>query len=340
MKNICICGGGSIGHVISGYLGTKEGVKVNILTRKPAEWQKELHIFTPEGNSLKGKLNIVSNLPQESVTGCDIILICLPGYAIKEELERIKPYVSPGTYIGSVFSSTGFFFEAMKMFDDSIPLWGFQRVPFIARTKEYGKSAYLLGYKPYHNIAIEHCDNKKNFRKEIEQLLDRPVNLLNNYYEASFTNSNPLLHPARLYSLFSDWNKDIYYDTQMLFYEEWDKRASEILIALDKELFTILDLLPVSKDFLMPILKHYESNDADSLTAKIRSIESFKGIKTPMIKYEKGWQPDLDSRYFQEDFLYGLRYIYEKACELKSDVPVITKIFNWGLNLLNSHRQI
>lgn len=333
MKRICICGGGSLGHVIAGYLSAKKEVEVNILTQRPQLWKHELHISTPEGSTLHGKLSIISDNPEEVLRGTDIVLLCLPGYAIKSELIKIKPYVNSRTFVGSVFSSTGFFFEAMELFEGDVPLWGFQRVPFIARTNVYGESAHLLGYKSCHNIAIERCEDKEGFRTIIEELFDAPVRLLNNYYEASFTNSNPILHPSRLYTLFKDWNKEVYYDHQFLFYEDWTDEASKLLIALDGELFSLLGKLPVAPDFLTPILPYYESIDAVSLTHKIRSINSFKGIATPMIHSDKGWQPDLDSRYFQEDFMYGLRYIYQEAHRQGVAIPMIDMVYDWGVNI-------
>ena len=336
MRTICICGGGSLGHVIAGYLGRKDNVSVNILTRKPELWKHELCISTPDGDVVKGKLNVISNKPEEALRNATIVLLCLPGYAIKSELLNIKPYLTSQAYVGSVFSSTGFFFEALDLLDESIPLWGFQRVPFIARTDKYGESAHLLGYKSGHSIAVERCNDKEPFRQIIEDLFDAPVRLLNNYYEASFTNSNPILHPSRLYTLFKDWTNEVYYDHQYLFYEEWTDEASELLIALDKELFRILEYLPVSADYLVPILPYYESTDAQGLTRKICSIGGFKGIKTPMICSEKGWQPDLDSRYFQEDFMHGLRYIHQEAHRLGVDVPMIDKVYNWGKRLIRS----
>ena len=57
MKRICICGGGSLGHAIAGYLSAKKDVEVNILTQRPQLWKHELHIFTPEGITLYGRLN-------------------------------------------------------------------------------------------------------------------------------------------------------------------------------------------------------------------------------------------------------------------------------------------
>lgn len=336
MKRICICGGGSLGHVIAGYLSAKKDVEVNILTQRPQLWKQELHISTPEDDTLHGRLHIISDNPEEVLHEADIVLLCLPGYAIKSELIKIKPYVNEHTYVGSVFSSTGFFFEAMELFEGDVPLWGFQRVPFIARTNVYGESAHLLGYKNSHNIAIERCEDKEGFRAIIEELFDAPVRLLNNYYEASFTNSNPILHPSRLYTLFKDWNKEVYYDRQFLFYEEWTDEASELLIALDRELFSLLSRLPVALSFLTPILPYYESTDAASLTYKIRSINSFKGIFTPMIHSDKGWQPDLNSRYFQEDFMYGLRYIYQEAHRLGVVVPTIDEVYHWGKDMAES----
>ena len=83
MDTICICGGGSLGHVIAGYLSAKKDVKVNILTQKPQNWKGELCISTPEGNCLTGKLNIVSSYPEEALHEASIVLLCLPGYAIK-----------------------------------------------------------------------------------------------------------------------------------------------------------------------------------------------------------------------------------------------------------------
>lgn len=70
--------------------------------------------------------------------------------------------------------------------------------------QEYGKSAHLLGFKSSYNIAIEHVaeEEKVKFASIIQHWFERPVNVLNNFYEASLTNSNPLLHTSRLYTMF------------------------------------------------------------------------------------------------------------------------------------------
>lgn len=334
MRGICICGGGSLGHVVAGYLAATKPVKVNVLTQRPERWSREIVVDTPDGKVLYGGLNVVSSDPAEALSGVDVVLLCLPGFAIRDELIKIRPYLNKDTYVGSVFSSTGFFFEAMQLLGEDIPLWGFQRVPFIARTEKYGHSAHLLGYKSAHNIAVERCDDKEGFRALIESLFDAPVTLLRNYYEASLTNSNPLLHTSRLYTMFGGENEGRVFPRMILFYEEWTVEAAQLLIDMDEEFFTILRYLPVSEGYLPRILDYYESHDAESLARKLSSIQGFKGITSPMTETAEGWVPDFASRYFTEDFPYGLRYIWELAHQLNIDVPYIDKVYNWGISKL------
>lgn len=334
MKTICICGGGSLGHVIAGWLSAKGKAKVNILTGRPESWGNSVTVETPQDGALEGVLSVVSREPQEAVAPADVVLFCYPGYMIASELERISPYLKPGAYVGSVFSSTGFFFEALKILPATQPLWGFQRVPFISRVKEYGRSANLLGYKPCYHIAVENVsDQQKNdFSGMIADWFERPVHLLKNYYEASLTNSNPLLHTSRLYTMFGAENEGRIYPCMINFYEEWTVEAADMLIKMDAEFFELLKVLPVTPGYLPPILEYYESHDAESLARKLSSIQGFKGITSPMIQIEEGWVPDFKSRYFTEDFPYGLKYIWQLAHDHDIPCPNIDKVYAWGIS--------
>ncbi len=330
---ICICGGGNLGHVVAGFLAAREDCVVSLLTRRPALWQQQLTISTPDGRQLVGRLERISSEPAEVIADADLILLCLPGYSIQEVLLQICPFLKPRTPVGSVVCSTGFFFEAMERLSPDTPLFGFQRVPFIARTTTYGHSAALLGYKPQLSIAIEHASEKEPLRATIERLFRTPVQLLSSYYEASLTNSNPLLHPARLYTLWKDWHEGVVYDSQPMFYEMWTEEASELLIALDCEFFHLLRVLPVREGSIPTILDYYESTDAASLTRKLRSIEAFKGILAPMKAVAGGFVPDFQSRYFTEDFPFGMRIIQQLARQHQVAIPMIDKVLMWGMKV-------
>jgi len=335
--NICICGGGNLGHVITGYLAHK-GYEVNLLTRHPERWSRTILISTPEGKTIEGTIQHLSAEPFELIPQADLVLFCLPGYGIADTLRAIRPYLKPHTPVGSVVSSTGFFFEALELLPETTPLFGFQRVPFIARVEEYGKSAHLLGYKSSLSVAIEKRETPLNppcLGGTLGDMFDTPVHLLESHYEVSLTNSNPLLHTSRLYSMWHDWHEGITYPTQNQFYSDWTDEASQLLIDMDAEFFRLLDVLPVTPGAIPTVLDYYESTDAASLTKKLQSIEAFKGILSPMRKVGDAFVPDFQSRYFTEDFPYGLAIIHRLMHEHHIDCPSIDKVYEWGMSTIN-----
>ena len=328
---ICICGGGNLGHVCAGFLANR-GHQVSILTTKPERWNTELKIVAPN-KTFTGKLTLVTSKPEEVMPQAEMILICLPGYAIHEELEIVKPYLAEGAIVGTVVSSTGFFFEAFAVLPSDIPLFGFQRVPFISRIIEYGKEAELKGYKETLHVAIEHTTDKESIRKELEKLFEKPVTLADSYYEVSLSNSNPLLHPSRLYTMWKDWRPEIVYPRNPQFYAEWTMEASELLIQMDDEFQKLLNALGLKPGCIPTILDYYESADAVSLTQKLHEIRAFQGILSPMKEVADGWIPDFTSRYFTEDFPYGMRFIVVTAHEHNVEIPTIEKVYQWGLKV-------
>lgn len=332
MTKVCICGGGSLAHVCVGVLSSQNEVEVNIFTRKPDLWSHHLEVTDLNGKVYNGTLSCISNNPEEALKDCNIILLCLPGYAIESTLTNIKPYIGDAV-VGTVVSSTGFFFAAHKVLGEDARLFGFQRVPYIARTVEYGHSANLLGYKPQLAIAVENVEGTEAFRQLVEALWMTPVNLLGSHYEVSLTNSNPILHTARLYTLWKDWNGEKY-DHNILFYKEWTIEAAQMLIDMDAEFMQLLDVLPVTKGEIPSLLEYYESHDAESLCHKITSIPAFQNITSPMKEVEGGWIPDFESRYFTEDFPYGLTCIWQLAHEKGIACPYIDKVYAWGMSKL------
>ena len=333
VKKICICGGGALGSVIAGWSSAKGKGEDTLLTGHPESFSSTLGVDLPCAEALEGAVSRVSDKPSEVISDADIVLLCYPGYMIRPCLEAIKGYLRPDARVGSVVSSTGFFFEAHKILPPRQVIWGFQRAPFIARVGDYGKSAHLLGFKKSLNVAVEGLETmeKEDFVRFLSFWFETPVSLLSNFYEASLTNSNPLLHPARLYDLFGEENEGRVYPEQILFYEQWTERASQYLISLDRELFSLLSVLPVTPGFLPSILDYYESTSAGELSAKLRSIEAFKKIPAPMRQSPHGWVPDYSSRYFREDFPYGLKYVRDLAYERQVPTPLMDKLLGWGM---------
>ena len=337
---ICICGGGNIGHVMAGFLATKNDCEVVVLTTKPQNWSETIRVDDCRGHSFFGTPRLITSSPSKAVSEVDVVLVCLPGFAIHDTLSKIAPFLRPTTWVGTAVSSTGFFFEAMQLLLPSQPLFGFQRVPFISRIVEYGKYAELKGYKESLSIAVEHIADKEPVRAFWEKILGTPVALLGSYYEVSLSNSNPLLHPSRLYSLWKDWKEGMFYDRIPLFYEDWTEEASSLLISMDEELQQLLEKLPVKKGSIPSILDYYESSDASSLTRKIKGIKAFQGILSPMKETSQGYVPDYTNRYFTEDIPYGMRFIVETALKYGQQLPVTNTVYQWGMNCIDNYREL
>jgi len=330
MIRVCICGGGSLGHVCAGVLASQEDVEVNLFTQKPEQWSHHIKVTDLGGKVFEGNIAVISNNAEDALRDSDIVFLCLPGFAIESTLVSIKPFVANAA-VGSIVCSTGFFFAAHRILGEDVRLFGFQRVPYIARTNEYGHSANLLGYKPQLSIACENIEKVEEFRQLVEKLWMTPTKLLSSHYEVSLTNSNPILHTGRLYSMWKDWNGEVY-DHMILFYKEWTIEASLTLIDMDAEFMQLLDVLPVKKGAIPSLLEYYESHDAESLCKKISSIPAFQEIASPMKKVEGGWVPDFESRYFTEDFPYGLTFIKKLAEEKGIATPTIDKVYAWGMS--------
>lgn len=328
--NICICGGGNLGHVCAGFLANR-GHQVSILTTKPSRWGKSIEITAPD-DTFVGELAAVTSEPAEVIPQVEMVLICLPGFAIHDELEKIKLHISKDTIVGTIVSSTGFFFEAFKVLPSDITLFGFQRVPFISRTIEYGHLAELKGYKETLSVAIEQTESKEPIRQQLERLFEKPVTLLDSHYEVSLSNSNPLLHPSRLYTMWKDWQPGITYPRNPQFYVEWTLEASVLLIQMDEEFQNLLKILGLKPNCIPTVLDYYESTDAESLTHKLQTIKAFQGIYSPMKEVSGGFIPDFTSRYFTEDFPYGMRFIVETAQNQGVEIPTIEEVYRWGLS--------
>ncbi len=95
---------------------------------------------------------------------------------------------------------------------------------------------------------------------------------------------------------------------------------------MDKEFFALLKKLNVSTKHIETLLEHYEATDAAGMTDRIQCIESLSTILSPMKQVEGGWIPDFGSRYFTEDFPYGLKTICDLAKLHKVSCPNLENV--------------
>jgi len=319
---VVIIGAGNLGFVCAARMAAK-GIAVTMLTGSPEEWTNIAAADDCDGRHFEGPFVVTSN--PSCVATAELVFLCLPGNAMKAKLAQIIPHLRSATPILSVFSGDGFFFIAEELLGASWPVLGFQRVPFICRTKIPHRLGGITGYKKELFLAHRNVDNPVHWRNFVETFSGTKTSLLDNFYEAALVNSNAVLHPARLMSLKKQIEENGPFKRMPLFYEEWDDVASDWAIRLDEELRAVAAKMGAR---IQPILEYYESTDIASLTRKISSISAFKGIGSPIT--EDG-TIDYQSRYIQADVKIALLYVYALATKhniRRETMNVILEEFN------------
>ena len=174
--NITLIGGGNSSHTIIPLL-SNSGHSVSLYTRNPEKWSKNvtMEYTNKEGkviDSLRGKLKYASNKPQEIIPDSDIIILSLPVSVYRLMLQNIAPYIDKNrkVYIGVIYGQGG----VNWMMDNLIAKFNLNNLiyfsvgllPWITRTKEYGKIGINYGPKKNNVIALNNKD-EFNYLNEV-----------------------------------------------------------------------------------------------------------------------------------------------------------------------------
>lgn len=326
---VCVIGGGNIGSVLAGDMAFR-GYEVDLLTGKPERWSYEIEVHDLEQGKVQvGQLHQITD-SLEILAQADVIFSTLPSNVFCKKIKDMAPFLKKGTYLGIVPGSGGCEFCCQDLIEKGCVLFGFQRVHSIARIREYGKSVNVTSRKNEVQIGAIPRNKTKEACEKVEALLGIPARAVDNYLNVTLTPSNPILHTTRLYAMFRDYEENMVYERNIQFYAEWNEESSAMLLACDQELqnickkFSKLDLRQV-----VSLKKHYEVQDQKQMTEKISHIPAFQNIWSPMERKGTGYVPDKNSRYFEEDFPYGLCIIKAFAVITQEKTPNIDCVLKW-----------
>jgi len=332
--NVCILGGGNIGTLLIGDIGTKEGVSLRLLTSRPEEWNNIIEVFDKDGTfEYSGRLDVISNNPEEVIRDADIIISTLPANILGEVIQKIKPFIKAGAWIGLMPGNGGGEFYCNELVENGCTVFGFQRVHGISRLKEYGKSVFNLDKKKELYIGTVPAIRSQEVCKVMEHLFNVKCNPLENYLQVTIAPANPILHTARIYEIFRNYKEGIYWKKMVGFYSDWTEESSTMLLGSDEEVQKLCHKLDkINLSGVGSVKGYFGAQTARQMTAKISSKSALKNIQSPMILTEKGYVPDFTSRYFLEDFSSGL-CIIKSFCEIAElKTPFIDKILMWFEN--------
>lgn len=330
VKNICILGAGNVGIASAVDLSLRN-YNVTLLTSKADKLEKDFTKIDIDTNQKSTATNInVTNNYDKALNNCDLCIITVPSFMIEDTIARIKDFFPKIILFTPGYGDKHKYCN--KLIKKGCIITGFDRSPYICRLIDANtvnaskKSQIRVGAVNYSKIT--------EIAELYSNMFDFKVIALPNYLTVNFTPSNPILHTSRLYSMFKDYNKEHKFDHMIKFYAEWTDDSSEVMLAMDNELQEICRAIEnkdkIDLSMVVPLTVHYESPTVKLMTNKITSIKSFKNIDAPMIKTAEGcYLVDWNSRYFKEDFPFGLAILKKYAQQYKVNTPFMDKVLNW-----------
>lgn len=359
MKTITIIGGGNSAHTLIPLL-SKTGFRVNILTRRPKQWSHNLTLdyALPSGELVEtydGEIDVISSFPKEVIPSSDIIILCMPVHIYREVLHEIAPFINPEkkVYIGTVFGQAGFNWmidEIVRKFSiKNITAFAFGLIPWICRTKEYGKSGIVYGAK---SINVAATLPFEDFQKLNDLFFDKIANQwfkqgafrqADNFISLTLSVDNQIIHTSRLYGLFLEdggvWDDE---ESVPYFYRDFSEKSAEILQGVDSDYSLVRNkikhLYPDKKFTYM--LDYLALDNTTNLTSNKTILDTFQNsktlgaIRTPVVAKDGKWMIDKNHRFFRDDIYYGLCIAKWIAQKLSLKVPHIDELLMWAQEML------
>ncbi|MBN3815978.1 NAD(P)-binding domain-containing protein [Paraburkholderia sp. Se-20369] len=327
---ICVCGGGSLAHALVAVLGASASNEVRLLTRQPERWSRRIRLIYLDKAELYGAVHAVSDDPSEVVADADLVILAIPHAAREVVLRRIAPYLSPHTWLAGFPGYGGLPWAVRLALGPEQRLLGLQRVPYVRKVVSYGEVVWVSGIRPELFVATVPSHYAPSAARWLQVLLNIPTTPLAHYLAVCLSNSNPIFHPARLYSRWRDASPEGVWATRPQFYEDWDEPASARYLACEHDLQSIGRACPVDLSGRRTLLEHYGARDAREMTQIIRRIAALRDRPMPMRAVDHGWTPDLHSYYFAEDVPYGIVVQRALAEIVGVATPALDEVIRWA----------
>ncbi len=356
--SVCICGGGNAAHVMAGLFAAEQNSTIEKVTlfsnfsdtaermRQGAEKGDGIKVHMPDGRTVIGKPDIISNNAEDVIPDANLIIMPVPSLAYESLLGEIKPHIATGTIIGATPGMGGFDWVLKRIFGEKyydIIAFSMVPMPWNCRILKYGQEVEVRVQKTPLSFACNRSsyEIRQKLQKIFTDIFGIDTNILDHLLAVTLFPANSVIHPARLYGLFRDYKKGEVYSENPLFYEDMDDFSANCIEQVSDELQTICrnieerssikllrDILPITKS--IPNVYPGYIKDVSSLKQIFRTNEGYKGFHTPMKKVMGGWIPDFDNRYFTEDIPFGL-CIYKGIAEILGvKTPTMDTILTWA----------
>lgn len=329
--NVVIIGGGNIGMCLLGDISRNPSYDVTICASRPDDFIAPIEVDDDEnGISYKSGMFCATNDVEPAVSKADVILCTLPAFLRKDFISRVENIVKPGAYLGFVPAYGGAEYCCGRLLERGVVVFGLQKVPYIARTKARGRVAGVLSRKKTLLVGGLPRSMTKECSSLLEQMLNVKCEPLPNYLSAALLPGNPLLHTCGSYVYLRDYVPGTTYGHQIFYWREWTDECSRMLFRMSAEMKSVCSSLPLDLSEVKGIPEYYEVSTPEEFTCKVHGIPSFHNLTLPMIQLsDNSYIPNLKSRFFTEDFPFGVAMLKGLAKLTGTATPTIDILLDW-----------
>ena len=199
---IGIIGAGNLGTAIAADLGRENVIRI-YSSRADAFGNTLTYIDNETGDKWNSSVECVSNSLSEVLIGVEIIFVCVPTFMISSVVDSLIQHISPDIMVGFVPGAGGVEFVSKELIKNGNIIFGFERVPYVARLESYG-SVVKASKKSHYRISVLPNSKAPEICSIIQGLFDVPCDLMSEFISMTLT---PSLHASRLYDLYHDYKK-------------------------------------------------------------------------------------------------------------------------------------
>lgn len=351
---VCVVGGGNIAAATASWLGRSDkNLCVHVLTRQPDKWLHNIKVrANPECRwgamkPYETAINLITDDPAKAIPHASMVMIAAPAHVHFALLQKIAPHLRPGAVLGTVFAQGGFDWAVQKALGEKQSqlsgIFGLQHVPWLARWEEHGKAVEIIGPKEFLCAAVSPPCARTSVQLLLQLCFDQPCKLLPNFLCLTLTPSNQIIHPARYYAIFKDWDGVRAYKQDEIswgLYTEFDAEAARHLEQLDAELQNIKKAIikkcpQIDLSTVMPIQERIilqygdDVKDRSNLQMVVSSNKGYASCRTPAVAVPGGFHPAVQGRLFQEDVPSGLCVLKNIAEIFGVETPCIDMMIEW-----------
>ena len=323
---IAILGSGHIGHALGALLGSRPEFQVKLWGRKVRT--RTSLVLRCVGSQSVYAIGRVLTEPalRKAVDGADMVVLAVPAHVRKLILSRIAGQLRCCLVLVA-WEGMGRFAETIGDLGISVPACvGLQRSPIVCRTEMRWRSVEMIGVRSMVVAATVDPAASLDAERLMSAVFPFRFTFAPSYHCVSLSPANPLIHPARLYSLARCRRRLTH---SLRFYADWDDDASEVLLALHNELARLRDRLRLPVEFVRTLADRSLPPTPARLTHEIRSERGLTSIQVPLCNGPSGLRLNFNHRFFREDIGEGLQYIVSAAKQAGASMPVSDRIRRW-----------